>query len=285
MNIFQIWWVCAIGYLIIHAAYNQFYKISTKELVRPGALVVLIELFAGFVILSFCVFYKIQFPTNIWPYVLLFAAILFYAASDRIDGTVRKGLEVSHFMILFQLQTVILILFGLVFLKEPFLLNKVIGAAIILFSNILILYEKGKFKLNKYVYLSILSNCCSVGALLLDINNSTKFTLPIFVACTLIGPAMVIFVLDKIKLSDLKAEFNKSNRKNIALTGICFGVAMMLLLRTYQLHAVSVVAPVLSLAVMTNVIVSYFFQNEKDKIVRKIIAAILILIGIFLINM
>lgn len=55
-------------------------------------------------------------------------------------------------------------------------------------------------------------------------------------------------------------------------------------LRAYQLGNVTVIAPLCALTVMTNVIVGYIFLNEKDNLIRKIIAAILIIISILLIK-
>ena len=48
---------------------------------------------------------------------------------------------------------------------------------------------------------------------------------------------------------------------------------------------VSVVAPLASLTVISNVIVGYFLLKEKSRIVRKIIAAILAISGIILISL
>ena len=52
----------------------------------------------------------------------------------------------------------------------------------------------------------------------------------------------------------------------------------------YQLGKVSVVAPLCSLAVILNVIIGYLFQKERDNMPKKILAAILIILGIVLIK-
>lgn len=55
-------------------------------------------------------------------------------------------------------------------------------------------------------------------------------------------------------------------------------------LRTYQLGNVTIVAPLSALTVMLNVIVGYLFLRERDNLLKKIIAAILIIISIVLIK-
>lgn len=56
-------------------------------------------------------------------------------------------------------------------------------------------------------------------------------------------------------------------------------------LRAYQLGNVTVIAPLCALTVMLNVIVGYLFLKERDNLLKKIIAAILIIISIILIKM
>lgn len=60
---------------------------------------------------------------------------------------------------------------------------------------------------------------------------------------------------------------------------------VLTMLRAYQFGPVSIIAPVCATGVMLNVIVSYFALKEKDRVFSKIIGALLIIIGIVLVNM
>ena len=51
-----------------------------------------------------------------------------------------------------------------------------------------------------------------------------------------------------------------------------------------KLGKVTIVAPLSSLGVILNVIVSYLFLKEKDNLFKKIIASLLVMLGIFLIK-
>ena len=59
---------------------------------------------------------------------------------------------------------------------------------------------------------------------------------------------------------------------------------MITKLKTYQLGSISIVAPLTSLTVILNIIVSYFLLKEKSNMLKKVIAGILIIIGIILIK-
>lgn len=279
------WILCVALYLILATAFTQFYKIATKTLKKPGALTVLLQVISGLIVLLLIPFYEIKFSADPYVYIMLGFAIIFYAISDRINTTVRSGIEASTFSILKQLSTTFMIFAGLFFFKEEFILTKFIGAMLIIFSNILIFYKKGKFEFNKYILFGILANISFTIALFLDVNISNNFTLPIYVGTTLIVPAILISITEKIKLSEIKEEFINGNKKAIIITSVCWGTAILAQLRAYQLGDVTTIAPLCALTVILNVIVGYLFQNERDNMLRKIISAILIIISVILIKM
>lgn len=174
---------------------------------------------------------------------------------------------------------------GLIFFKEEFILVKFIGAMLILFSNVLIFYKKGKFEFNKYVLLGILSNLALTVALFLDVNISENFNLAFYAATTLMVPALLIIIFERIKLSEIKNEWKNGNKKAISVVSLTWGATIITNLCAYQLGNVTIVAPLCALTVILNVIVGYLFLKEKDNLPRKIISAILIIISILLIKL
>lgn len=215
---------------------------------------------------------------------MLGIAIVFYAITDRINTMVRSGIEASTFSMLKQLSTTFMIFAGLIFFKEEFILTKFIGAMLIIFSNVLIFYKKGKFEFNKYILLGVLANITFTIALFLDVNISDNFNLPFYVALTLIIPALLIMIFERIKPSEIINELVTGNKKAIFITAISWGILIVAQLRAYQLGNVTVIAPLCALTVILNVIVGHLFFNEKDNLLRKIISAILIIISIILIK-
>lgn len=278
------WIVFVILYLILVVIYNQFYKISTKKLTKPGALTVLLQIIGALAVLLVSPLFEIKFPTDIKVYIFLGLALIFYSISDRLNTTVRAGIEASTFSMIKQLSTVFMIFAGLIFLKEPFVINKFIGAILIIASNILIFYKKGEGKPNKYIILGIIANICYTIALFLDVNISNNFNLPFYITISLGIPAILIAIIEKIKITDIKNEFINGNHKAICITGITWSLSILVQLRAYQLGEVSVVAALCALSVILNVIFGYFFQNEKENLTKKIIAALFIILGIILIK-
>lgn len=279
-----MWFMFVILYIILAVAFTQFYKIVLNTSKSDGTLTVLLQFIAGLCALIISPFFKFTFPTDWKVYLLLGIACVFYALSDRMNTTVRSGIEASTFSIIKQLSTVFMILAGLLFFKEQFVWKKIIGAGLIIFSNILIFYKKGNQKLDKFVLLGILSNIIYSVALFLDVNISDSFNLAFYVALTLLIPALFITIVERVKLSNIRKEYKNGNKKAILITGICWGTRIVVQLRAYQLGETTSVAPLCALTVIGNVLVGYLFLKERNNLLKKLFAAFLIIMSVFLIK-
>jgi len=279
-----MWVYFIIVYLISAVVYTQFYKVTTKSSDSKGALTVVLEFFSGLVALLFMPFFKFTFPTDYKIYIYLGIALIFYAISDRLNTTIRKGIEASTYSMIKQLTTVFMILGGLLFLKEPLVLKKIIGSVLIIFSNFLVFYDKDKTKGNKYIILAIISNIISATSLFVGVNISGQFNIAFYAALTVIVPAILIMIFERIKFKDLKKEIVEGNRKALIFTCIGWGIMLVAHLLAYNYGKVTQVAPLTALTVMLNVIVGYIFLKERKNIWKKLIAAVLIIISIILIK-
>ena len=285
MDLLNNWKFYIIIYLIVSVIFNQCYKIITNNMKKAGAMTILIQLISSFICILMIPLFELKIPNDYRVYMFLFLAIIFYTLNDRLGTTARSGIESSNYIILKQLSTVFMICVGIIFFKEKFILNKIIGAVLIIFSNILVFYKKEKFKFNKYLILGILANISLAIALFIDVNYSNKFNLAFYILLTFLIPCLLIFVFERIKIKEIILEYKNSNKISMFLTSISWTLMMITKLKAYQLGKVIVVAPISSLTVILNVLVGYFFLKEKSNLIRKIISGILIIIGVFLIKL
>lgn len=251
---------------------------------KDGAMMVLLNGLASFFCLLLIPLFEWKLSSDPIVYMLLGVAIIFYTINDRLEATVMSGVEASTYTIICQLSTVFMILLGLVILKEPFVWSKILGSVLILASNVLVFYKKGEFKLNRYVVLGIFANLSYAVAMFIDVNNSDKLSLPLYVFSTLLIPAVLVFFIERIKIIDVIEEFKNAKKLPMFATIITYGLFILASIRAYQLGEVTVVAPLISLTVISNVIVGYFFLGEKDGLVKKIVASVIIIIGVLLIK-
>jgi drug/metabolite transporter (DMT)-like permease len=276
------WQFNVVGYLLSGVIFFQFYKLAVKESKNDNSATILLQIIAGLSILLFIPLFPLQLTTNLKFYIFLFLASVFYALNDRLQVTARKHLQVSVYSILNMLKTFFLVLFGLLFFGEDFLVIKILGALLILSGNVFLFYKKGSFKLNKYAILSILAALVFAIAISIDIGISSSFNLPFYISLTLLIPAIILFFFGKQNFYNIYIEYNSASKKYYFITGFFWGLTILFSLRSYQLSDITKIAPVLAVSVLLNVIVAYIFHKEKQNFFKKIIASILVLVGVYL---
>ena len=75
------------------------------------------------------------------------------------------------------------------------------------------------------------------------------------------------------------------DKKRFILAAFCWALMLNTSSRAYQLGSVTIVAPLFALTAILNALVEFVFNHDKSKFIQKIVAAIIILIGVILIKM
>lgn len=284
MDILNDWKVYVILYVFLSVAFNQSYKICTRFMKKSSALTILLQLTSSIFCILVIPLFKFKLPRDISVYIFLSLAIIFYTLNNRLSTISRSGVEASTYSVIKQLPTVFMIFAGILFFKEPFVIEKTLGAFLIVFSNVLVFYKKGVFTFNKFVLFGVIANLCMAIGMFIDVNYSGEFNLALYILLIMFIPSILIFIVEKVKVKDIINEYKNGDKFNIFITSFSWTFMMIVKIKAYNLGEVVVVAPLCSLAVILSIILGYFFLNEKDNLMRKVIASILILIGIVLIN-
>ena len=285
MNIFDNWEVWVIIYLISAVIYAHTFKNSNRNMKNANCLTVLLESFTAFFAFLLIPFFKFSFSTNITVYLILIVLTLIYAVTDRLNIEARYGLNPSTFSMLKQLSTVFMLIFGFLLLKEKFVLIKFIGALIILFANLLLTFDKGKIAINKYFIMCFISNFLFAVAMLINTNISDEFNLAFYTLITVFIPSLIIRFTNKITIKDLKEEYNLYNKREFLLSAFTWCLMLISSVKAYQLGNVTIVAPLFALTSIINVAIEFFISKNKDKLLQKIISAILLILGVVLIKL
>lgn len=283
MKLMNNWLFWVIVYLISAVIFAQTFKKANRKMKNAGSLTILLEIFTALFAILFIPLFEIKFPP-VESLIILGIVVIIYALTDRLNIEARYGLDPSVFSMLKQLSTVFLIILGFIFLNEEIVLKKIIGSIIIIFANVLLTFESGKFKINKYFIMSLISNFLFAIAMLINVNISDNFNLGIYTIITVSAPALLIFIFERHSLQEIKKEFKRYNKTEFLISAFTWCIMLISSVRAYQIGNVSVVAPLLTLTAILNTIYEYFVSKNKTKIYQKIIAAILIIFGVILIK-
>lgn len=276
------WQSNLVLYLVCTVAFFQFYKRAIRGSKQDGAATVSIELMAGATIILLIPFFRMQFPTDIRSWLLLAAAGIFYALNDRLQATARRNLQVSVFSVVDQLSVVFLVIYSFTIFHEPFSGARALGAAFIIIGNSMLFLRKNGFSFNKYVILVALARLAFATAVSIDIGLSRSFNLPLYIGLTIFIPAALITTLERIRLSAIKQELAGPVGIHFAMAGMLFALSVFFSLRAFQAaSSVSLIAPLQATVVLFSVLVSYFLLKENDGKVRKIIASLLTILGVY----
>lgn len=279
---YMIWVVC---YLVFALIFSQGFKKVNRTMKNASALTVLLEMFTGLFAIVMSIFFKYTFPSDVKVYVTLFVVTIIYAVTDRLNIEARYGLSPSNFSMLKQLSTVFLVIFGLVFLKEQLVFKKILGAIIIVISNIMLAVNKdGKFEFNKYFIFCLISNFLFAVAMFINVNISSMFNIGIYTLITVFVPSIIIKLFSKLSFKDLKEEFNLYNKPLFIVVSFAWCMMLISSVKAYEYGSISVVAPLLTLTALTNTVYEFIVDKDKKRFYYKLVISILILIGVILIK-
>lgn len=279
------WVTWVVIYLVFATIFSQSFKKSNRNMSNAGSLTILLELFTAFFSLFFIPFFKLTISHNPHTYLILIVVIIIYAFTDRLNIEARYGLSTSTFSMLKQLSSVFLVILSFVILKEKVVITKVVGASLILIANVGLAVDKdGKFKINKYFLMSLVSNILFAFGMLINVNISGEFNLGIYTIITVLFPSILITLFGKHSIKELKEEFNLYDKKRFLLSAFSWCVMLISSVRAYQLGSVSVVAPLLTLTAIINTIYEFIFNKDKSEFIKKLIIGIIIIIGVLLIK-
>ena len=276
------WEIC---YLVCALIFSQRLKKVNRTMKNASALTVLLELFTGLFAIVMSIFFKYTFPSDIKVYITLFVVTIIYAVTDRLNIEARYGLSPSNFSMLKQLSTVFLVIFGLVFLKEQLVFKKILGAIIIVVSNVMLAVNKdGKFEFNKYFIFCLISNFLFAVAMFINVNISSMFNIGIYTLITVFIPSIIIKLFSRLSFKDLEEEFNLYNKPLFILVSFAWCMMLISSVKAYEYGSISVVAPLLTLTALTNTIYEFIVDKDKKRFYYKLVISILILIGVILIK-
>lgn len=282
---FKLWEFWVVVYIISAVLFAHSFKVANRNMKNAGILTILLELATAFFAIFFVPFFKMSFPSDPKIYLTLLVVTVIYAMTDRLNIESRYGLAPSTFSMLKQLSTVFMILFGLLFMKEAFVCHKIVGAIIIILANLILTFEKGKFVINKYFIMSFVSNFLFAVAMIINVNISDSFNLAIYTILTVSLPALFIFLFERHSFKELKDEFHLYDKKMFLLSGFTWCLMLISSVKAYQLGSVTVVAPLFALTSIINAVVEFLFHKNRNQFIQKLIAAILLVLGVILVKM
>ena len=215
--------------------------------------------------------------------VLLMGAL--YAAAQIFIFQASKTIEASELIILSSTRVLWTIGAALLFLGESFDLAKITGTILILFAVIFVSYKKQKIVLKRGHLFAILAGVCLGFGFVNDayiLQHADAFS---YAAIVFIVPAVLTLVAFPSALGRIKKQIGVKLLRNTVLLGVFYSIGITASYAAYQNGGTaSQIVPIGQSVVIVTVVLSAIFIGERDDLVKKLAAAVLVTAGVLLLR-
>lgn len=221
--------------------------------------------------------------SQIWVYVLLMA--LLYGLANISVFKSLKLTDASQFGVLFQSKNLFAIIGTSLVFKEMLTATQWVGALLLIAGVVVVSLKKTKFKIDKGSILALVA-----GLLFGAANVNDRFLVGFFdpytyVVIGFLFPAIFISLLYPKKLSGIKVFFKKAFVYKMILLCFLYGLSATAFFAALSLtDNASQLFSINAFSVITVVVFSIIFLKERDFMPRKIIGAVLSLVGLLLVS-
>ncbi|MFA6007850.1 MAG: DMT family transporter [Candidatus Shapirobacteria bacterium] len=279
-----MWIYFALAAAILFATNSILGRVLATKSANPRAFALIYNTIGGIFALSFFLFDHSQFSGINWQVILLLAInICVYGIFNRFEFYARKDIEASTYAVLAKVTPIITFTLSIIFLQETLNLNKILALFVIIAGNILAVMTKKGLKFSnglKYVALVVVS----LGvAWTFDKKISGNFPLPLYAFFTYMLPNIFIYFFPKLTPSEIKNEFKIANYRIfiLAIINVC---GYFMLIKAYSFGEASNIVLLTSTSTIITVLLGIFLLKEKDRLWQKILAAVLVTIGVLLLK-
>lgn len=280
------WLIMILLYVLGNSISNILRRVVMKDEKSDAFTSVVIFQFMGFIMATiFCLFKGFTLPPIAkYPFNFITQAVL-WGLSSLLLFKASKELEASEVTIISTVTSIATIITAVLFLHEAFNLVRLLGVVLIIFSVILVSLNKGKLRFNRGVWYALASSIC--GGIAITNDTFILQTTDVY-SMLVIGwltPGLFLLATNPKIIKKINYFFNyKKFMKMFLMTlfytfsGIAFYLAIAMGGQASQ------VTPIGQASIITTIILASLFLRERDHLPKKMIAAILVTLGVLLLR-
>jgi drug/metabolite transporter (DMT)-like permease len=277
-----IYSLLALTCFIIYDTAGRYYATKSED---PRAFATIYNFFVALMAPSIFLIDQTM-PSHLSPWVifLTIVGLFFWALNGRFEYFAKKHVEASIFAITIKVAVVMSFFLSVIFLKESFTPQKIIGVSLIIMANLLLFIgqKKGTVITPKGLYYSaILVTLLSV-AWIFDAVNVKAWGVATFSILSFLAPSLLSGLFPLIKLNTLKRELELTPWWQIVFLGFFNLAGYACMLKAFTLGEASNIIPIVTSTTPFIVLLGVIFLGERNFLARKFSASILTLIAIYL---
>lgn len=279
------WLILSLFSLLSFVLYDVASRFVATRSESPRAFATIYN--AVVAVLSLSIFFIDPTPPgtlNLRVIFLTLIGLVLWGLNGRLEYFVKKHVEASTFAIVAKVAPVGTFLLAIIFLHESLSIYKLLGVVLIILANVLIFINQGKRAILTPEGLRYTVMICSVLAFawFFDAINVPVWGVATFSVLSFGIGSLISGLFPTISLTELRRELVLTPVWQIALLGSLNLAGYALMLKAFTVTEASNVIPVATATAPFVVLLSFFLLGEKDFLLRKFLAAIITLGGIYL---
>lgn len=250
----------------------------------PASYAVAFHFLTGSVFMIAALAFGLKLPPVNSNLFLFWGSAALWGAGTVLLFKALKLLESSEVVIITSLRSIVTIIASIIFLHESFNVQKMIGTAIILVSVLLVTNQKKSLKFNNGVIFAIGSSLFYGSAIVIDAYILKSFDPLSYLAITNFFIVAVLVVFNPKVLYKLQFLKNKKFLGSMSLIAILSASQAIAYYYALKLGNSSQIAPIGQSQIIVTVFLAAIILKERDHMLRKVIAAGLVMVGVLLLR-
>ncbi len=224
---------------------------------------------------------EFNLPKQSFAWLLIIISSALWSIIAYVGFKAYSYLEVSIKTPIGKSRMLFVLLLSVIFLKETLTLKKILGTFLIFTGIVILTYKRGKrfgSLKEKGVQLTFLSAFLTSVVWLVDKYATNFFNPGMYSFLVYFVPSTMLFPFVLRKKQELKSLL-KFRSSAIIFTVILGAAHYYLILRAFKLTEASIVVPIVELSTLIAVFSGIKFLKESKEVSKKIIAAIIVILG------
>lgn len=250
----------------------------------PYAYAVVFQGLVGVLLMTFALFAGFKLPGIENVLIPATISVIAFGLGHVVYAKTLQVVEASAFSVLFATQAIWIMLLGILLFNESLTVLQIIGAVIIFCSVGLLVKNIKVLKLDRGTALGLLTGIL-FGIAITAWSYTGRHTDALsWAAISFIGTSLVAFMARPRSAKYMKMLFGPKILLSLGVLTVFYAIGSLAMLYAYKEGAFSIVTPLRqSSIIITTLLALLFISGERNRVKRKICAAVLCFIGVVLI--
>jgi drug/metabolite transporter (DMT)-like permease len=213
-------------------------------------------------------------------------AVVFFGLGHIVYAKTLQTIEASAFSVLFATQAIWIMLLGIVLFGEKLTALQIVGTVLIFVSVILLVKNIRRVGLDRGTVLGLLTGLM-FGIAITAWSYVGRHTDGLsWAAISFVATTAVAFLARPQIIRTVQPLFRGKVMMRLLLLGVFYGLGSLTMLFAYKYGSFAIVSPLRQTSIVVTVLLALLFlKSERHTISRKILAAVICLVGVVLIVM